>query len=98
MTEIDPEVPTHCTDQSQQCASTRSTSARRRGCYCSGVLELTSRPIAPGELYDRGISDHAPVQLRFAGHNPELDDQNQPSPKYIFESPLFEQYNGILTE
>eukprot|EP00959_Pyramimonas_sp_CCMP1952_P052416 1095686-Pyramimonas_sp.AAC.1 len=60
MTEVDPHIPTHYTEQPQQCT-------RIDKIYISTppwmLLQWRARadvPLAPEVLYDRGISDHAP--------------------------------------
>ncbi|CAK0873260.1 unnamed protein product, partial [Prorocentrum cordatum] len=91
MTELDPEIPTHYTEQSQQCT-------RIDKIYISTPpwmpLQWCARadvPLAPEVLYDRG-----PVHLRFAHRQQEENGQLQPIPMYIFEHPLFEHYLGTL--
>eukprot|EP00959_Pyramimonas_sp_CCMP1952_P142688 2987255-Pyramimonas_sp.AAC.1 len=80
MTEVDPEIPTHYTEQSQQCT-------RIDKIYISTppwmLLQWCARadvPLAPEVLYDRGISDHAPAHLRFAHRQQEENGQLQPIP------------------
>ncbi|CAK0825692.1 unnamed protein product, partial [Prorocentrum cordatum] len=96
MTEVDPEIPTHYIEQSRQCS-------RIDKIYISSppwlLLQWCARadvPLAPEDLYDRGISDHAPVHLRFAHRQQEDDGLRQSIPKYIFEHPLFGQHLDTL--
>eukprot|EP00959_Pyramimonas_sp_CCMP1952_P424295 8887161-Pyramimonas_sp.AAC.1 len=52
-------------------------------------------PVAPDTLFDRGISDRAPVRLRLAARSPE-GSERQPIPQCIFESPLLAKYFDLL--
>eukprot|EP00959_Pyramimonas_sp_CCMP1952_P016550 350853-Pyramimonas_sp.AAC.1 len=79
MVEVDPELPTHYTEHSQQCT-------RIDKIYSSSPLWLLTQwrakvdiPMAPDMLYDKGISDHAPVHLRLSARARE-DRESQPIP------------------
>ncbi|CAK0804711.1 unnamed protein product, partial [Prorocentrum cordatum] len=95
MVEVDPELPAHYTEHSQQ-------RTRIDKIYTSSPPRLLTQwrakvdmPMAPDMLYDKGISDHAPVHLRLSARARE-DRGSQPIPQYIFEHPLFIKYFDLL--
>ncbi|CAK0842476.1 unnamed protein product, partial [Prorocentrum cordatum] len=84
MVELDPELPTHYTVRSQQCA-------RIDKIYISSLPWLliqwrakVDTPAAPDTLFDRARA-------------PE-DAEPQPIPQYIFEGPLFTKYFDLLSD
>ncbi|CAK0838272.1 unnamed protein product [Prorocentrum cordatum] len=95
MVEVDPELPAHYTEHPQQCARIDKIYT------CSPPWLLTQwrakvdMPMAPDMLYDKGISDHAPVRLRLSARARE-DRESQPIPQHIFEHPLFIKYFDLL--
>eukprot|EP00959_Pyramimonas_sp_CCMP1952_P301537 6308874-Pyramimonas_sp.AAC.1 len=79
MVEAGPELPSHYAEQSQQCA-------RMDKIYISSppwlLIQWRAKvgiPVAPDTLFDRGMSDRAPVHLRLAARSPE-DSERQPIP------------------
>ncbi|CAK0845193.1 unnamed protein product, partial [Prorocentrum cordatum] len=96
MVEVDPGLPTHCTEHSRQCARIDKICISSPPWLLMQWRAKVDIPAAPGALFDRGISDHAPVHLRLAARAPE-GSELRPIPRHIFEIPLFAKYFAPLS-
>ncbi|CAK0872243.1 unnamed protein product, partial [Prorocentrum cordatum] len=96
MVEVDPELPTHYTEHSQQCTWIDKIYISSPPWLLIQWRAKARAPAAPGALFDRGISDRAPAHLRLGARAPE-DSELQPIPQNSFESLLSTKYFDLLS-